>query len=66
VDRHAVPFPGDGSREGITESQPIGEGTKGVQSDVGNHPFATGFHHDATSAVTVHFGSALLVRIPVA
>ncbi len=31
-----------------------------MQSDVGHHPFATGFHHDATRAVTAHFGSALL------
>ena len=60
VDRDAVPFPGDGSREGITEPQPIGKRAERVQPDVGHHPRAAGFHLHVSRAVTVHLGSALL------
>jgi hypothetical protein len=51
----------DASRERITESQAVGKSPKSVQSDVGHDASSTGFHNDATSAGTVHFGSALLV-----
>jgi hypothetical protein len=55
--------PRDPGRQCITETQPVGQRPKSVQSDVGHHPRPTGFHHDATSAVTAHFGSALLVGL---
>ena len=61
VDRDPVAAPGDGRREGNAEPQPVGERTERVQPDVGHHPGPTGFHDDATSAGTVHVGSALLV-----
>jgi hypothetical protein len=35
---------------------------KSVQSDVGHDAGSPGFHNDVTSAVTVHFGSALLLE----
>ncbi len=60
VKREAASTPWDPGRQCITESQSVGKVTKSVQSDVGHHAGPTGFHHDATSAVTVHFGSALL------
>ena len=62
VDAGAVPGRRDAGRERITEPQSVGEDAKGVQSDVGHHAGATGFHDHVTRAVTVHFGSALLVR----
>jgi hypothetical protein len=61
VNRHAVARPGDARRQGIAQSQSVGELAQGVQPDVGHHPGPPGFHRGATSAVTVHFGSALLV-----
>ncbi len=53
-------------RERITEPHPVGKSPKSVQSDMGHHTRATGFHNDATRAGTVHLGSALLVGISVA
>jgi hypothetical protein len=60
VQRDPTASPRDPSRQRITEPQSVGKAPKGVQADVSHHPGSTGFHHDATSAVTVHFGSALL------
>jgi len=60
VDREPAPSPQDALRERIAQPHPVGEGAEGVQSNVGHDTRATGFHHDATSAVTVHLGSALL------
>ena len=66
VQRRAFTGPWDTRRERITKSQTVGKSPKSVQSDVGHHARSTGFHNDATSAGTVHFGSALLVGISVA
>jgi len=73
MDEHLAPvmkraaFTGwwDASRERLTEPQPIGKSPKSVQSDVAHDTGPAGFHNDATSAGTVHFGSALLVGISV-
>ena len=62
VDRNTCTSPWQARRERITEPQPVGKGAKGVQPDVGRDAGPTGFHHDATGAVSVHFGDALLVR----
>jgi len=62
VDRDAWTFPRQARRECITESQPVGKGTKGVQPDVGCDSGPTGFHHNEPGAVSVQFGDALLVR----
>ena len=61
VERNAGATPRDAGRQCVTKPQSVGKGTKSVQPDVGHHARSTGFHHDATSAVTVHFGSALLL-----
>jgi hypothetical protein len=50
----------DRRREGITETQPVGERAKSVQADVGCDTGPAGFHLHARCAGTVHFGSALL------
>jgi hypothetical protein len=60
VEGEATSLPRDARRQCIPEPQPIAEVSKSVQSDVGYYACPTGFHNDATSAVTVHFGSALL------
>ena len=61
VDRDSVAAPGNGRREGIAKPHPISERTQRVQPDVGHDSLPTEFHLDATSAGTVHLGSALLL-----
>ncbi len=63
VDREATTGPGDPGRQCITEFQSVGERPERVQSEVGHHAGSTGFHNDATGAVSFHFRSALLVGI---
>ena len=58
--RQALTDNGDARRQRITQPQPVGKGTKGVQPDVGHHLLAAPFHPDARRAVSVHLGSALL------
>ena len=60
------PRTGIARRERITEPQPVGEGTKSVQPDVGDDTAPTGFHDDATRAGSFHLGSALLGGVTVA
>jgi hypothetical protein len=54
----------DAGRERISQPELIGEGAERVQPDVGDDLPASGFHHHATGAGSVHLGSALLCWVP--
>jgi hypothetical protein len=66
VKRDPATLPRNGRRERIPEPQTVGKTPKSVESDMGHDAGATGFHNHTRRAGTVHFGSALLVRDPVA
>ena len=57
VDDHARR---DGLRETSSQAHPVGEGTQGVQANVGHNTTSSGFHQHGCGAVSVHLRSALL------